>query len=231
MTAFGWCIGGPTGSNDQSEYSSFHTSLAEDKCDLLLEQFIDFDSFGTKPNVAKPVSKEEERAWSILKTTTKHNGVRYESGLLWKTDNPNLPKNFFAAQRRFFNLERKFANNEGLAVVYKNVIDTYIDYGHARKLTKKEIDDGPPGRTWYNPHHPVFNPNKPGNCRVVFDLSAKYHGVCLNDALLKGPDLLTNLIGILLRFRQYAHPIVADVEKMFHLVLVSPSDGPAFRFL
>ncbi len=133
--------------NDQSEYSSFLTSLAEDKCDLLLEQFIDFDSFGTKPNFAKPVSKEEERAWSILETTTKHNGVRCESGLLWKTDNPNLPNNLFAAQRRFFNLERKFAKNEGLAVVYKNVIDTYIDYGHARKLTKKEIDDGPPGRT------------------------------------------------------------------------------------
>jgi hypothetical protein len=231
MTAFGWCIGGSTGRNDQSEYSSFHASLAEDKCDLLLEQFIDFDSFGTKPNVAKPVSKEEERAWGILKTTTKHNGVRYESGLLWKTDNPKLPNNFFAAQRRFLNLERKFAKNEGLAVVYKNVIDTYINYGHARKLTKKEIDDGPPGRTWYNPHHPVFNPNKTGKCRVVFDLSAKYHGVCLNDALLKGPDLIFNLIGILLRFRQYAHPVVADVEKMFHQVLVSPSDGPAFRFL
>jgi hypothetical protein len=65
MTAFGWCIGRSTGSNDQSESSSFHTSPEEDKCDLLLEQFIDFDSFGTKPKVAKLVSKEEERAWSI----------------------------------------------------------------------------------------------------------------------------------------------------------------------
>jgi hypothetical protein len=87
--------------------------------------------------------------------------MRYKSGLLWRTADPNLPNNFFAAQRRFFNLERKFAKNEGLAVVYKNVINTYIDYGHARKLTKKEIDNGPPGRTWYNSHYPVFNPNKP----------------------------------------------------------------------
>ena len=66
---------------------------------------------------------------------------------------------------------------------------------------------------------------------MVFDLSAKYHGVCLNNTLLKGPYLLINLIVILLRFRQYAHPVVADVEMMFHQVLVSPSDGPAFRFL
>ena len=66
---------------------------------------------------------------------------------------------------------------------------------------------------------------------MVFDLSAKYKGICLNDALLKGPDLLTSLIGILIRFRQHAVPVVADVEKMFHQVRVKPSDGPAFRFI
>ena len=52
MTVFGWYIGGPTGRNDQSESSSFHTILEEDKCNLLLDQLIDFHSFGTKPNIA-----------------------------------------------------------------------------------------------------------------------------------------------------------------------------------
>ncbi len=102
---------------------------------------------------------------------------------------------------------------------------------HARKLTKAEIDACPNGRTWYCPHHPVFNPNKPGKCRVVFDLSAEYKGVCLNDVLMRGPDLLTNLIGILLRFRQHRVAVVANVGKMFHRVRVRPSDGPAFRFI
>ena len=137
-----------------------------------------------------------------MANTTRHNGERYESGLLWKMDDPKLPNNFFAAQRRFFSLENKFAKNPVLAETYKAVIDTYVNLTHARRLSREEIDSGPAGRTWYNPHHPVFNPNKPGKCRVVFDLSAKCHGICLNDVLLKGPDLLTNLIGILLRFRQ-----------------------------
>jgi hypothetical protein len=48
---------------------------------------------------------------------------------------------------------------------------------------------------------------------------------------VQSPDLLMNLIGILLRFRQYAYPVIADVEKMLHQVRVRPSDGPAFRFL
>ena len=65
----------------------------------------------------------------------------------------------------------------------------------------------------------------------MFDLSAEYKGVCLNDMLMRGPDLLTNRIGILLRFRQHRVAVVADVEKMFHQVRVRPSDGPAFRFI
>ena len=69
----------------------------------MLQRFIEADTFGTKPNVIKPISKEEKRAWEILNTTTRHDGVRYESGLLWKVDDPNLPNNFFAAQRRFLN--------------------------------------------------------------------------------------------------------------------------------
>ncbi|XP_032781182.2 uncharacterized protein LOC116919317 [Daphnia magna] len=146
-------------------------------------------------------------------------------------DNPDLPNNFFDAQRRFFNLEGKLMKDKELAMTYGSVIDTYVNLKHARKLSRKEVDSGPVGRTWYCPHHPVFNPNKPKKCRIVFDLSAKYKGICLNDVLLKGPDLLTNLIGILLRFRQHAIPVVADVEKMLHQVRVRPSDGPAFRFV
>jgi hypothetical protein len=42
---------------------------------------------------------------------------------------------------------------------------------------------------------------------------------------------VTNLISLLLQFRQTKVPIVADVEKIFHQVRVRSSDGPAFRFI
>ncbi len=41
--------------------------------------------------------------------------------------------------------------------------------------------------------------------------------------LMIGPDLLINLIGILLRFRQNRVAVVADVEKMFYQVRMRPS--------
>ena len=231
LKAFGWYVAGPTGKISGNGRDCFLLSVSEERCDILLQQFIELDTFGTKPNVTKPISQEEKRAWGILKQTTRHIGERYESGLLWKLDDPALPNNFFMAQRRFLNLDRKLTKDEKLAATYKKVIDMYVDLKHARKLSIEEIDAGPVGRTWYNPHHPVFNPNKPGKCHVVFDLSAKFRGICLNDVLLKGPDLLTNLTGVLLRFRQYKYPVVADIEKMFHQVRVRPLDGPAFRFL
>jgi len=149
LTAFGWCIGGPSGRLDNGTSNSYHASLAERNCDVMLQQFVEADTFGTKPNIAKPIGPEEKRAWEILSNTTRHIGERYEVGLLWKTDDSVLPNNFFAAQRRFFNLEGKLIKDEKLAETYQSVINTYVNLKHARKLSKEEVDSGPNGRTWY----------------------------------------------------------------------------------
>ena len=53
-------------------------------------------------------------------------------------------------------------------------------------------------RTWYLPHHPVFDDKKPGKIRVVFDAAGTCNGTSLNKVLLTGPDLLNNLVGVLL---------------------------------
>lgn len=57
------------------------------------------------------------------------------------------------------------------------------------------------GHIWYLPHHEVTAASKPGKVRVVFNTSARFRGTSLNEELYKGPDLLTSLIGVLLRFR------------------------------
>ena len=85
--------------------------------------------------------------------------------------------------------------------------------------------------TWYLPHHPVFNVNKPNKCRVVFDAAARFNGVSLNDQLYQGPDLANSLIGVLIRFREEEIAFTADLEAMFHQVKVLPKDADALRFL
>ena len=66
---------------------------------------------------------------------------------------------------------------------------------------------------------------------MVFDAASKFGGVSLNDKLLTGPDLLNNLVGILMRFRTGKIGIMADVEQMFHQVRVCEADRDSLRFL
>ena len=95
----------------------------------------------------------------------------------------------------------------------------YISKGYARKLTPEEAAKES-SCTWYLPHHPVTNPNKPGRLRIVFDAAAEFGGMSLNKNLIQGPDMTNSLVGVLLRFRQGRVGLAADVEAMFHQVRV-----------
>ena len=185
--------------------------------DVLFERFCDDDLFGVVNRTVQPVSPENKHALQILETTTQFVGDRYESGLLWRSDSPRLKKNNRSmAERRHQSIERRFKINPSLAEKYSAAINEYIKLGHARKLSSEESINGPTGRTWWLLHHPVFNVKKPGKLRVVFDAAATFQGVSLNTELVKGPDLLTSLVGVLLRFRQYSVAVSADIVKMFH---------------
>ena len=65
----------------------------------------------------------------------------------------------------------------------------------------------------------------------MYDCSAQYQGVSLNDRVLQGPDLSNKLIGVLQRFRQDKVAFMADIEGMYHQVRVHPPDRDVLRFL
>ena len=84
---------------------------------------------------------------------------------------------------------------------------------------------------WYLPHHGIYHPRKPDKLRVVFDCSAKFHGVSLNDTLLTGPDLINPLVGVLCRFRKEAVAIICDIERKFYQFSVTPESRHYLKFL
>ena len=66
--------------------------------------------------------------------------------------------------------------------------------------------------------------------RIVFDAAGEYDGMSLNKALLTGPDLQNNLVGVLLRLRNHTFAIAADIEAMYHQIRISKSDANSLRF-
>ena len=58
-----------------------------------------------------------------------------------------------------------------------------------------------------------------------------YNSTSLNKSLLKGPDLLNNLVGVLTRFRMGRYAAMGDIEQMFHQILVENKDRDVLRFL
>ena len=83
----------------------------------------------------------------------------------------------------------------------------------------------------YLPHHEVYHTNKPEKIHVVFDLSAEFHGTSINRALLPGPDLTNQIVGVLLRFTEKEITVTGDIEAMYHQVKVPENQRCFLRFL
>ena len=88
------------------------------------------------------------------------------------------------------------------------------------------------GPVYYISHHEVHKPDSLSTpLRIVFNSSARFLNQTLNDYWVKGPDLMNNLLAVLLRFRENKVAIAGDISKMYHAVGISLQDQHTHRFL
>ncbi|XP_068749478.1 uncharacterized protein [Montipora capricornis] len=230
-SCLGWSILGGF-SNLQSHSQGQVNLISSEDVSLndQLEEFWKIESYGTARSETKPLSVEDRRALKLIDNSISLLDGHYQMGLLWRDDNPVLPYNRPLAEARLQYLKRRFRRDPEMEVKYRDVIQDCVDKGYARKLNKQEVA-AVSNITWYIPHHPVTNPNKPGKVRVVFDAAARLNGTSLNEQLLQGPCLTNDLTGVLIRFREEEVAFSADIEGMFYQTNVTPSDTDALRFL
>nr|CAB3263160.1 uncharacterized protein LOC104265735 [Phallusia mammillata] len=229
-TALGWSLLGPSfvptsGTRIDLNYvSSFDDNVSKEIDCLWRTDFSDLTIIDDKR-----ISREDRSALEIMKRDVLHVDGHYQLPLLWKGNQTQLPPNRVLAERRLRSLERRLKKDEKLRERYVGTVETYIQKGYAKRISSH--DRGQSKREWYLPHHPVLHPRKPDKVRVVFDCAAKHAGVALNDALMSGPDLMNNLVGVLTRFRKEPVAVVSDIESMFHQIRVRPEDTASLRFL
>lgn len=142
-----------------------------------------------------------------------------------------LPENYQLAVGRLKSTLNRLRKNPRLLEMYTAVIQEQVDRGIIEKVSE-EVVQGEVKH--YIPHHVVVTPTKSTTkVRVVYDASAKtkHSNKRLNECLYRGPVMLPDLCGLLIRFRLNTIAVVADVEKAFLSIGLQQPDRDVTRFL
>ena len=231
-TLLGWTVAGRSSAPPTTAQTNYQQCSRTDDFDRNLYQqvsnWIEFDTTGVNEEVYS-YSQENKMALKILQSTTKQVNGQYEIGLLWR-DDVKLPNNRIVAELQLRSVQQRLNKDPHLKNLFQETIDTKRYIVAKRYITEVLPESDTAAKAWFHPHHPVTNINKPGKVRTVTNASSTYQGVSLNSSLLTGPDLLCNLTGLVMRFRQGTVAVSADIEAMFLEVKVKPEDQPFLRF-
>ncbi|GFQ89622.1 pro-Pol polyprotein [Trichonephila clavata] len=216
-TIFGWVVLGKTKISCQRIISN-HASY--NAVEFQLDKFWQLEELSeTKPFTNEEIACEN----NFKRTYTRDSTGRFAVKFPFRDSSDELGSSRDIAVHRLQQIERRFSKNQSLSDQYHKFMDDYLKLGHMELIPENEIDV-PASSSFYLPHHPV--PNKNGDkFRVVFDGSAKSSSdISLNDKLMVGPQLQTDLTTLLLRFRMHKIAITADIEKINRQITLHDSD-------
>ncbi|XP_055632521.1 uncharacterized protein LOC129772999 [Toxorhynchites rutilus septentrionalis] len=230
----GWSVYGCLSDSPSRAVVNFHVAAYTDPDQKLNNQLRDYfalEDVGVSGLYGPLESDEDTRARKILERTTRRTEHGFETGLLWRDDNPDFPDSYPMAVRRLYSLEKKLEKNPTLKEQVREQISEYVRKGYARQATESELGNANMRPMWFIPLGVVVHPKKPNKGRLIWDAAAVANGVSLNSKLLKGPDLLTPLPAVLSRFRQFPVAVCGDIREMFHQLWIRSQDRLAQCFL
>ena len=225
-TMFGWSLNGPAKTLPpvkQSVISHFvHADSLEEKVNSLWK----IENEGISDEVSS-MSVNDKKVLQLWDNSCRKVDCHYELPIPWKS-NVQLSNNITVALSRLKSLKMSLAKR-GLASNYDQEMRLLLSKGYAEVVPPDEVNME--GRVWYLPHHAVVSDKKPGKTRIVFDCAAQFKGESLNSNCLRGPDQNNRLVNVMIRFRQHPIAIMADIEGMYHQVLIPVADRNALRYL
>ena len=186
---------------------------------------------GSCPIGGKNYTLREKRELNLIDKGLRHEDGYWVAKYPWIKDPNNLLDNKQAVMGMLKSTEKRLSKNRKHAEMYQQQIDDMIQRKVARKLPVSELEEYR-GPIHYISHHEVLKPDSESTpCHIVFNSSAKFQGHTLNEYFAKGPDLLNNLLGVLVRFRENRIAISGDIRKMYHAVKIDSIDQHTHRFL
>ena len=159
-----------------------------------------------------------------------HDGTRYVAKLQFKPDHEPLPDNFKVSETRLKSLKGRL-KSKGILNAYDEIFKEYEKTGIIEQVPSSELV-AEVGKVHYLPYRPVMRADKTTTkIRAVFGAWCKVNGPSLNECLYSGPNLITKIFDILIRFRFNIIAIMADIKQAFLNVAISPEHRDYLRFL
>jgi hypothetical protein len=216
-TKLGWVVVNSCYNNGQDIAIRNLCHFVQPALEQMVNKFWELDSFKNETII----NQDDALCEKIFADHHKRSKTgKYLVPLPFKQEKRNLGTSRAGAIKRFKSLECKFRRDKGFKTVYAKVIEDYFRQGHAEQVPANELDNP----CYYLPHHGVTKEESTTTqLRVVFDASAKTSNQkSLNDLLLIGPKIQSDLYSILLRFREHKVAFTADISQMYRQIQIQP---------
>ena len=242
-TDFGWCVIGPRGDDDvliDAEIDAINNE-PELTVEKMIQRMYRHD-FICRPDEEFPseivhISQNDRYSLDQIKDSISYDEQtgHYSAALPWKLGREKTAKifenvNFYEyAKNRQEKLKIKLEKDPTMKEKAFKQMKELVEHGWAVEIPDHTSPIGSP--VCYLANHLVTHPDKPGKVRICQDAAGKVKGHSLNKYLNNGPDLLNDLLGILLRFRRKKIVLSADIKSFYYQVQLDKKDRPATRFL
>ena len=232
---FGKCVSGSHQTSIQSSLPLIDYVTVDHMGGESIKELINSESLGNNYNMMNhsrnDISIKEKREIDLIEKGLKFRENCREAQYPWIKSSYYLPKNRQHAAAILKSTEKRLMKDTASMRIYSRQIQDMLDRKVARKLSATEMEtyDGP---VYYIPHHKVLKPDSETTpYSIVFNSSSNYKEHVLNDYWAKGPMLLDNLAGVLLRFQENLVVVIGDIQKMYHSTKLALPDQHTHRFL
>ncbi|XP_077260520.1 uncharacterized protein LOC143896497 [Temnothorax americanus] len=222
-TVLGWIISGPTGGARSSQRIDVHQASVDEDLDFNIRRFWEVEEI---PRTSQLTPEDQACEEHFLRTHYRNLDGRYVVRLPFKKGPPiSIGESSRSALQSYLRAENRLKREPAKAAEYHDFLKEYADLEHMQLVPDNE-ESTDPTQIVYIPHHAVFREGSTTTrIRVVFNASSPTtNGTSLNDHLLVGPKLQTNLAAVTLQWRLYRYVYSADVTKMYRQILVNPLD-------
>lgn len=124
-TKLGWIVHGGTNSIEDIKPNFFFHICECQKLHEEVKSYFTLESIGVVRSEKRLLSPDDAKALQIMKETTKREGNRFITGLIWKYENITLPDSYSMAYRRLQCLESKMKRDSFLAENIRGQILAY----------------------------------------------------------------------------------------------------------